>query len=95
MADSDEFYELDFNDLTSIKCSEFGQKIEFKEDEIDLIEYEIPSLKTMNYAEGVAFFEPCFRSLSFDDFYFILVSMMLEKTVILVSKSLQRLSSSM
>jgi len=62
---------------------------------LDTVEYGIHSEGMNMFSEFIYFFEPTFRCLDFKDFYFVFCCLMLEKTILFVSASLQRLSSSM
>lgn len=88
-------FESEIKRILKLRCPKFGQNLIFKQEEAQNINLDIPSTKKALHAETLAFFEPCFRTLSFDDFYFTFIAMLLGKTVIFVSKSLQKLSSSM
>lgn len=59
------------------------------------VEFLVPTGGTLLFSESIYFFEPLLRSLDFDDFFFVLTCLMLEKSVIFVSTSMQRLCSSM
>lgn len=59
------------------------------------IDYLIQSPAVNLFAEVIYFFEPCFRSLSFDKLYFIICCLLLEKSVFFVSERLQRTTSAM
>lgn len=61
---------------------------------IEDFDYEMPSRGMLVFSETIYFFENCFSSLPFDKFYYVLTCLLLEKTVIFVSDSIQRLTSS-
>ncbi len=61
----------------------------------DCLNYTIIGSGKHLMAETMYFFQPCFKCLNFDDFYFVWSCLMLEKTVVFVSEKLQRISSAM
>jgi hypothetical protein len=61
--------------------------------EFDQVEFVVPAGGMLMFAESIYFFEPLLRSLDFEDFYFVLCCLLLEKSVVFVSQSMQRLCS--
>lgn len=70
-----------------------GREVVRLELEFDKVEFVVPNGGLLMFAESIYFFEPLLRSLDFDDFYFVLCCMLLEKSIIFVSTSMQRLCS--
>jgi hypothetical protein len=63
--------------------------------DFDQVDFLLPNGGMQMFSESIYFFEPLLRSLDFDDFYFVLCCLLLEKSVIFVSSSIQRICSSM
>lgn len=63
--------------------------------DFDQVDFLLPNGGIQMFSESIYFFEPLLRSLDFDDFYFVLCCLLLEKSVIFVSSSIQRICSSM
>lgn len=63
--------------------------------DFDQVDFLLPNSGMQMFSESIYFFEPLLRSLDFDDFYFVLCCLLLEKSVIFVSSSIQRICSSM
>lgn len=61
----------------------------------DSLNYTIVGSGRHLMSETMHFFQPCFKCLAFEDFFFVWSCLMLEKTVVFVSEKLQRISSAM
>lgn len=96
------WWKTDFDDLISQvfnispKRDELSKRTLFRmEAEPQPIEFLVPEKGMLLFAESLYFFEPLLHCLNFEEFYQVLLCMLLEKTVIFVSTKLQRICSSM
>jgi hypothetical protein len=80
--------------LLEIRCKNYEEMTEFG-NEFYRFDYRTPAKLISLHSEAIAFFEPCFRSMNFYEFYFILISILEEKYVVLVSENIQLLTSCM
>ena len=82
----------DCEDLLTRRCPDFENHIfTYSIDNHGL--FTIPSFKDAQNEQSTAFFEPCMRSLNFDEFYFLWTSMLMERSIIFVSQQQQKISS--